>query len=173
MVERQVREVNTRGGPKFTGLNNPVNPASQFISLLHRMLLDSFRDIGAFWLRLVVDVTVCIALGTIFFQLTKSWSEAAARGGLIFFTFSFLTFMSMSGLPVFVDNMKIFTRERLNGYYGVFVYALANTISSMPFLAIMAVLCTLVVYYLAGLNSDSDRVLYFMFNLWACLMAVR
>ena len=68
--------------------------------------------------------------------------------------------------------MKIFVRERLNGYYGVLPFTIANTIASAPFLAFMTVVCTVVVYYLAGLNSDSDRVVYFMINLWLALLVV-
>ena len=85
-VERTVADVAARGGPAHGGLSNQVGFFTQFVTLLHRMLLVSFRDIGVFWLRLGMYVGLCLALGTIYFQLTKSWSEATARGGLIFFT---------------------------------------------------------------------------------------
>ena len=111
--------------------------------------------------------------GTIYLRLGSAWSEAVARGGLLFFTVSFLTFMSISGFPVFVDDMKIFVRERLNGYYGVLPYTVANTLASVPFLFLMSVVCSIVVYYLSGLNSDSDRVIYFIINLWVALLVVR
>ena len=81
--------------------------------------------------------------------------------------------MAISGFPSFVDEMQVFVRERLNGYYGVLPYTIANTIASLPFLALIAVACTVVVYYLAGLNSDSDRVAYFMLDLFVCLVTVR
>jgi hypothetical protein len=32
---------------------------------------------------------------------------------------AFLTFMSISGFPAFVEDMMVFVRERLNGYYQV------------------------------------------------------
>lgn len=69
--------------------------------------------------------------------------------------------------------LQIFVRERLNGYYGVLPFTIANTIASAPFLALMTVLCSILVYYLAGLNADSDRVIYFMINLFSALMVVR
>lgn len=172
-VDAKVRDIDARGGAQHAGIVNRVNPFSQFVTLLRRMLINSFRDIGVFWLRLGMYVGLCVALGTIYFDLSKSWSEASARGGLIFFTVSFLTFMSVSGFPAFVDDMAVFVRERLNGYYGVAAYTAANTVSSLPFLAVMAILCTLVVYYLSGLNSDSGRVGYFMLNLWVALFTVR
>lgn len=52
-------------------------------------------------------IGLCLCLGTVYWRLGKGWSEAASRGGLLFFAVSFLTFMSVSGFPVFVDNMKV------------------------------------------------------------------
>ena len=95
-----MRDIEAAGGPKHKGISNTVSPFSQFLTLLMRMIKVSFRDIGAFWLRLGMYAALCIALGTIYFRLNHSWSEATARGGLIFFTVSFLTFMSISGFPV-------------------------------------------------------------------------
>ncbi|KAK9136043.1 hypothetical protein Syun_015373 [Stephania yunnanensis] len=34
------------------------------------------------------------------------------------FVVSFMTFMAIGGFPSFVEDMKIFGRERLNGHYG-------------------------------------------------------
>ena len=172
-IEAAIAEKEAAGGAVFHGVENNVNPWTQFLALLHRNTLASFRDIGVFWLRLGMYVGLCLALGTIYFQLDMSWDEAGGRAGLLFFTLSFLTFMAISGFPVFVDDMQIFLHERLNGYYGVGVYTLANALASLPFLALISILCTLVVYYLAGLNDDSDRVIYFMVNLWAALVTVR
>lgn len=108
-VELRITELDAGGaaGGAFKGLDNPVNAASHFVTLLHKQLLNSWRDIGVFWLRLGMYVGLCVALGTIYFDLGKSWDEASSRGGLIFFTLSFLTFMSISGFPVFVDDMKV------------------------------------------------------------------
>ncbi|KAL3611861.1 hypothetical protein D5086_002881 [Populus alba] len=40
------------------------------------------------------------------------------RGSLLMFIASFLTFMTIGGFPSFVEDMKVFERERLNGHYG-------------------------------------------------------
>lgn len=73
----------------------------------------------------------------------------------------------------FMCNVQVFLRERLNGYYGVLTFTIANTIASIPYLAVIAVSCSLVLYYLVGLNSDGDRVIYFMLILFSALTAVR
>ena len=68
---------------------------------------------------------------------------------------------------------QVFTRERLNGYYGIGSFALANTLSSLPFIFAITVISTLCVYYLASLNDDSDRVIYFILDLFISLLVVR
>lgn len=69
--------------------------------------------------------------------------------------------------------MQVFTRERLNGYYGISQFAVANTLSSVPFIFVITVISTLCVYYLAALNTDSDRVIYFILDLFLSLLVVR
>eukprot|EP00892_Ulva_mutabilis_P010291 jgi/Ulvmu1/7634/UM038_0061.1 len=171
-LEQEVRASVDARGPQHEGICNPVNPLSQLFTLVHRTFLNSTRDIGVFWLRLGMYVGLSFCLGTIYFQLGEGWNEVTSRGGLMFFTISFLTFMAISGFPSFVDEMQVFVRERLNGYYGVLPYTLANTIASLPFLALIAVACSVVVYYLAGLVSDGGRVAYFILNLFTCLVTV-
>ena len=71
------------------------------------MLLNSQRDVGVFWLRLGMYIGLCVCLGTVYYQMGSNWKIVTARGGLLFFTFGFLTFMSVSGFPSFVDDMKV------------------------------------------------------------------
>jgi hypothetical protein len=42
---------------------------------------------------------------------------------------AFLVFMSVSGAPGFTETMKVFTRERLNGYYSNLTFTLADTLA--------------------------------------------
>lgn len=102
-----IQAMNATPGKRYSGLPNTVSALSQTLTLTQRTLVDSTRDIGVFWLRLGMYIGLCLCLGTVYFQLGSNWSEATSRGGLLFFTISFLTFMSVSGFPVFVDNMKV------------------------------------------------------------------
>ena len=77
--------------------------------------------------------------------------------------------MSISGFPAFMEDMKVFLRERLNGYYSVASFVAANTISSVPFLAIISFTSALPVYWLSGLNKEAGRFFYFVFNLFMAL----
>ena len=68
-----------------------------------------------------------------------------------------------------MEDMKVFLRERLNGYYSVASFVAANTLSSIPFLAIISFTSALPVYWLSGLNKEAGRFFYFVFNLFMAL----
>ena len=45
----------------------------QTATLMHRNLLNNTRELGIFWVRLVMYAMLCICLGFVFFQLDQSW----------------------------------------------------------------------------------------------------
>jgi hypothetical protein len=106
-MQKDIEAIAKKAGAKHRGIVNEVNAVMQFVALLHRTTLNSFRDIGVFWLRLGMYVGLCVCLGTIYINLDKSWADITSRGGLLFFVVSFLTFMSISGFPSFVDEMRV------------------------------------------------------------------
>lgn len=69
-------------------------------------------------------------------------------------------------------GMQVFTRERLNGYYGVSQFVMANTLAAVPFIFLIAVLSSVTVYWLAGLNPSGGSVIYFILDLFLSLMVV-
>lgn len=68
--------------------------------------------------------------------------------------------------------MQVFERERLNGHYGVTAYVIGNTFSSIPYLVVVSVIPGAIAYYPPGLQKGYDHFLYFICNLFACLMLV-
>ena len=142
---------------------------SQTLVLTERALLNNRRDPIIFWLRCAMFSMLCICIGFIYFRLQHGWKDVFSRTALLFFTTAFLTFMSISGFPAFMEDMKVFLRERLNGYYSVASFVAANTLSSIPFLVIIAVTSALPVYWLSNLNPEAGRFFYFVFNLFMAL----
>lgn len=45
----------------------------QTLALTHRNILNGARDLGVFWVRLVMYAMLCLCLGFVFFQLDNSW----------------------------------------------------------------------------------------------------
>ncbi|KAK9136041.1 hypothetical protein Syun_015371 [Stephania yunnanensis] len=77
-----------------------------------------YRDLGYYWFRFGIYTALCLCLGTIFLNVGDDFGSITPRGNVLMFVVSFMTFMAIGGFPSFVEDMKIFGRERLNGHYG-------------------------------------------------------
>ena len=74
-------------------------------------------------------------------------------------------------LPPF-PPLQIFLRERLNGYYGVSTFTVANTLASLPFIFLIAVVSSVTLYWIVGLNPAGGAVIYFILDLFLSLVVV-
>lgn len=65
------------------------------------------RDVGYYWLRIVIYIAVSICVGTIYFDVGTGYSAILARGACGGFVTGFMTFMSIGGFPSFIEEMKV------------------------------------------------------------------
>lgn len=140
--------------------------------LTRRSFINMYRDLGYYWLRLVIYVALCLCVGTIFHNIGHDYGSIQARGSMLMFVAAFLTFMAIGGFPSFVEDMKIFSRERLNGHYGVAAFVVGNTLSSMPYLLLIGLIPGVISYYLVGLQKGVDHFVYYAILIFACMMLV-
>lgn len=66
----------------------------------------------------------------------------------------------------------MFVRERLNGYYGVATFVISDTLATAPFIFLIALVSTIVMYFWTNLNTEFVRIVYFVLNLFLSLMVV-
>ncbi|KAK7363124.1 hypothetical protein VNO77_05254 [Canavalia gladiata] len=141
--------------------------------LLRRSSLHLFRDVSNYWLRLAMLVVAAISLGTIFYDVGSSNASIQARGALVSFTASILSFVTLlGGFPPFVQQMKVFQHERLNGHYGVAAFVISNTLSPIPYMILISLIPGVITYYLCGLHTGLERCIYFSCVLFACILWV-
>ncbi|QCD84124.1 ATP-binding cassette [Vigna unguiculata] len=145
---------------------------NQCFALTKRSFINMFRDLGYYWLRLVIYIALGISLATVFHNLGTSYDSIKDRGSLVAFINGFLTFMTIGGFPSFVEVMKVFQRERENGHYGVTAFVIANTLSSIPFLLLVTLIPGVIAYYLPGLQNGLEHFVYFICVLFSSLMLV-
>ncbi|XP_045819247.1 ABC transporter G family member 1-like isoform X1 [Trifolium pratense] len=145
---------------------------NQCLVLTKRSSVNMFRDLGYYWLRLGIYIALAISLGTVYYDLGTSYDSIKDRGSLLSFVSGFLTFMSIGGFPSFVEDMKVFQRERQNGHYGVIAYVIGNTFSSIPFVLLVTIIPAVITYYLSGLQKGYEHFLYFASVLFSSLMLV-
>lgn len=95
------------------------------------------------------------------------------------FVSTFLTMMAIGGFPSFVEEMKIFQRERLNGHYGLSAFVVSNTVSSLPYLVLVAFIPGAIAYFLTnfqeGLGGTKEVIqnyMYFSLVLFVCMILV-
>ncbi|GER56691.1 ABC transporter [Striga asiatica] len=160
---------------KGTVLDSGGSQASFFMqatTLTARSFVNMSRDFGYYWLRLVIYVVVTICIGTIYLNVGTSYNSILARGACASFVFGFVTFMSIGGFPSFVEDMKVFQRERLNGHYGVTAFVISNTLSAMPFLILITFISGTVCYFMVRLHPGLSHYLFFILCLYASVTVV-
>ncbi|PON89141.1 ABC transporter-like [Trema orientale] len=144
----------------------------QLSVLTCRSFKNMSRDVGYYWVRIGIYVTLSICVGSIFFDVGTNFTAILARGACGGFVAGFMTFMSIGGFPSFLEEMKVFYKERLNGYYGVGVYVMSNLLSSFPFLALMSLATATIVYYMVKFRPEFPSYLYFCLDLLSCIATV-
>ncbi|KAK4271295.1 hypothetical protein QN277_020006 [Acacia crassicarpa] len=146
---------------------------TQCLVLIRRSSLHMYRDMSNYWLRLAVYVAIAISLGTMFYNVGSSIESIQARGSLLTFFVSVLTFITLiGGFPPFLEEMKVFKRERLNGHYGVTAFLIGNTLSSIPYMLLISLIPGGIVYFLSGLHKGLEHFLYLTSVLFATVMSV-
>ncbi|XP_010937387.1 ABC transporter G family member 1 [Elaeis guineensis] len=170
-VAQQIAEIRGRGGA-LVKKGSQASFLTQSLVLTRRSFVNMYRDLGYYWLRFAIYIALCLCVGTIYHDVGHTYGSIQARGSMLMFIAAFLTFMAIGGFPSFVEDMKVFGRERLNGHYGVTAFVIANTLSATPYLALISVAPGAMAYYLVGLQRRIDHFAYFALVLFMCMMLV-
>ncbi|KAE8682504.1 ABC transporter G family member 12 [Hibiscus syriacus] len=125
-----------------------------------------------FWARIVIYILVSICVGTVFYDVGNRNTAILARVACGAFITGFMTFMSIGGFPSFIEEMKVFNKERLNGYYGVAAYTLSNFLSSFPFLVAIALITGTITFYLVKLLSGFSHYVFFCLNIFFSITVI-
>nr|XP_043621753.1 ABC transporter G family member 1-like isoform X2 [Erigeron canadensis] len=171
-VNNRVSEICKKGDETLEEKKNHASFSTQSLVLTKRSLINMNRDLGYYWLRLGIYIVLSLGLGTIFYDVGSTYSSIQARSSMLMFVVSFLTFMTIGGFPSFVEDMKVFERERLNGHYSTGSFVIANTISSTPFLLLVSVIPGSLAYYLTGLHTGLDHFAYYTSILFSSMLLV-
>ncbi|KAI3509403.1 hypothetical protein L1887_24652 [Cichorium endivia] len=171
-VNNEVAEICKEGDGALEEKKIHASFSTQCLVLTRRSFINMHRDLGYYWLRLAIYVALSIGLGTLFYDVGSNYSSIQARSSMLMFVASFLTFMAIGGFPSFVEDMKVFERERLNGHYSTGAFVVANTLSSAPYLLLVTVIPAALAYYLTGLRNGFDHYGYYTSVLFSCMLLV-
>ncbi|KAI3509398.1 hypothetical protein L1887_24644 [Cichorium endivia] len=171
-VNNEVAKIHKKGDGTLEKEKKHASFSTQCLVLTKRSFINMHRDLGYYWLRLGIYIALALGIGTVFYNVGSNYSSIQARGSMLMFVASFLTFMAIGGFPSFVEDMKVFERERLNGHYSTGSFVVANTLSSAPYLLLVSVIPAALAYYLTGLRHGFDHFAYFTSVLFACMLLV-
>ncbi|KAI3454261.1 hypothetical protein Pfo_010924 [Paulownia fortunei] len=171
-AKERIEEISKIKGTVLDSGGSQASFFMQAITLTTRSFVNMSRDFGYYWLRLVIYIVVTICIGTIYLNVGTSYNSILARGACASFVFGFVTFMSIGGFPSFVEDMKVFQRERLNGHYGVSAFVISNTLSAMPFLILITFISGTVCYFMVRLHPGFSHYLFFVLCLYASVTVV-
>ncbi|EXB93333.1 ABC transporter G family member 15 [Morus notabilis] len=144
----------------------------QLTTLVRRSSLNMSRDVGYYWLRIIIYIVVSVCVGTIYFDVGNSYTAIFARASCAAFITGFMTFMSIGGFPSFVEEMKVFYKERLNGYYGVSVFILSNFISAFPFLVAITLVTGTITFYTVKFRPEFSHYVFFCLNIFTSIAVI-
>ncbi|XP_061346810.1 ABC transporter G family member 5-like [Gastrolobium bilobum] len=137
--------------------------------LTHRFSKNIFRTKELFACRTIQMLISGLVLGSIFCNLKDDLGGAEERVGLFAFILTFLLSSSIEALPIFMQEREILMKETSCGSYRVSSYAIANGLVYLPFLLILAILFTIPLYWLVGLNRNFTAFLHFLLLIWLIL----
>ncbi|CAA6669546.1 unnamed protein product [Spirodela intermedia] len=148
-TREEIEEMAKVEGLVLESMGSQASFLMQTRTLVRRSFTNMWRDFGYYRMRFIIYVIVSICMG----PSTGTWERS--RGACSAFVFGFVTFMSVGGFPSFVEDMKVFHRERLNGHYGVAAYAISNTLSAVPFLILISITAGTICYTMVRLHPGS------------------
>jgi ABC-type multidrug transport system ATPase subunit/ABC-type multidrug transport system permease subunit len=125
------------------------------ITLARRNFINYRRNLLAYGVRFAMYVGMGVLMATIWVRLAHTDSRISDRISVHFFAVAFLGFMSVAGIPSFLEERGVMRRERFNGLYGPASFTLANTIVTLPFLFLCALTFAIISYWSIGLHPGA------------------
>ncbi|GAA6021383.1 hypothetical protein JCM8202_003594 [Rhodotorula sphaerocarpa] len=165
---QHARSIGSGSGVRRTGF---AAGAQKTWTLMHRTTLNYSRNLLAYGIRLAMYIGMGFMLATIWVHLGYSTNKLNDRLSVSFFSVAFLAFMSVAGIPAFLEERAVFIRERANGLYTPGHYHLATTLVSMPFLFFCALAYTLMIYWAIPMNPGATHFFRFLVYLYLALFA--
>ncbi|GAB7357619.1 hypothetical protein MBLNU459_g0118t1 [Dothideomycetes sp. NU459] len=137
------------------------------LALIHRSFIKSYRDIIAYGIRIAMYMGLAIMMGTIWLRLSPVQSNIQSFINAIFFGGAFMSFMAVAYIPAFLEDRALFMKERANGLYGPTAFMIANFITGLPYLFLISILFSIVVYWLSNFRPTAEA--FFMWIMWLFL----
>ncbi|KAK2804510.1 hypothetical protein FQN50_006585 [Emmonsiellopsis sp. PD_5] len=140
---------------------------STILTLVHRSLIKSYRDVIAYGVRIIMYLGLAIMVGTVWLRLGSGQENIQPFINAVFFASAFMSFMAVAYVPSFLEDRAIFVKERANGLYGPLSFIMSNIIIGIPFLFFIVILFSVVSFWLVNFQNTATG--FWTFVLWLFL----
>lgn len=124
--------------------------------LTKRNFLNYSRNLLAYGIRLGMYLGMGILLATVWVNLSQTDTRINDRLSVHFFSVAFLGFMSVAGIPSFLEDRSVLLRESRNSLYTPLPFVLANTFSTLPLLFLCSLIFSVIAYWSIGLHPGAS-----------------
>ncbi|KAL0918599.1 hypothetical protein M5K25_010616 [Dendrobium thyrsiflorum] len=150
--------------------NNYCSRFNEVGSLSWRFWKLMYRTKQLFLARTAQAIVGSFSLGSIYFNLKTNEEGVTERLGFLAFTLSFLLSSTVEALPIFLQERRVIMRESSRKMYRLSSYMMANTVVTVPFLLVVAILFAGPAYWLVGLNPNLEAFLFFVMAVWLIVL---
>ena len=141
------------------------------LTLIHRSFIKSYRDVVAYGIRIAMYLGLAIMMGTVWLRLSPDQNNINSFTNAIFFGGAFMSFMAVAYIPAFLEDRSLFIKERYNGLYGPTSFMIANFIIGIPYLFLIAVLFSVIAYWLGNFQPTAEAFWTWVMWLFLDLLA--
>jgi len=146
-----------------------TNFMEQYLVLTDRCFLNAFRNPLFYGVRLFMFTALAFVIGTNLLNLGYDDQSITYRQGILFYIVAFFVFMSIAAIPAFIEERAVYLRERTNGHYEVGPYISASSTVSIPFLVVITLVASSVMYFAMNLLQTAGAFFYFNLLLFLAL----
>lgn len=140
--------------------NNRPNEYTRIIRLLQFLIHYYNTEKSLYLLRLVSMVILALFTGSLYFQLSRTYTEVPTIAGFVFFSTWSILFASISGIVIHSRDRYTIENEYLNGGYKLSTIWLSIFISSIPYHVVIGFIYNAILWYMVGVNNNGIAYLY-------------
>ncbi|KAF9434230.1 hypothetical protein BGZ76_008355 [Entomortierella beljakovae] len=129
-------------------------------------------DMASVISRYASNVIKAIIVGSVFLNLETDATGTFTRGGVLFFALLFNALISQAELFAAMQGRPILYKHKNFAMYRPSAFALAQICIDIPLIIAQVLLFSVVLYFMAGLQTDAGKWFFFCFTLFLAALCM-
>ncbi|KAJ1527302.1 hypothetical protein ONE63_008822 [Megalurothrips usitatus] len=163
LVKDQSQEMTDKGTRKAMVLVRKPSEFDRFWVLLHRSMIQLYRDWTVTHLKLALHFVVGIIFGLYFADAGWDGSKTISNFGFFMCTCVYLCYTSMMPAVLrFPQEMSTLKKEQYNNWYQLRTYYIAFIVANIPVQMVFCTVFTSMAYFISSQVADWSRFVMFL-----------